>query len=65
MIARIQKAVERLRACPLIGRRGKMADTRELVVKRTPYIVVDEAEPSQIIIHRVLHTSEERQPEDV
>jgi toxin ParE1/3/4 len=42
---------------PKIGRRGRAAGTRELVIARTPFIVVYRvrAKPQQVEIIRVLH----------
>ena len=39
MIERIRAAVLRLAASPALGRPGRVAGTRELVIPRTPYIV--------------------------
>lgn len=65
IIARVQQAIEGLRPYPFIGRRGKMPGTRELVVNRVPYIVIYTVERDQIVIHHVLHTSQQWPPEDV
>ncbi len=56
---RILDAVEALADHPYLGKPGRVADTRELVVTRFPYLVVYEVqagagEPT-IIILRVLH----------
>jgi toxin ParE1/3/4 len=39
MVERIRAAVTRLAASPALGRPGRVPDTRELVIPRTPYIV--------------------------
>jgi plasmid stabilization system protein ParE len=39
MIERIRAAVTRLAASPALGRSGRVAGTRELVIPRTPYVV--------------------------
>jgi len=51
--------VELLAAQPAIGRSGRVKDTRELVIARTPYIVactVDQHIDAAIIL-RVLHSA--------
>lgn len=45
----ILKHVETVREHPAIGRTGRVADTREMVVSGTPYIIV------YAVIDRVLH----------
>ena len=40
MIERIRAAVMRLATSPALGRPGRVADTRELVIPRTPSIVL-------------------------
>jgi toxin ParE1/3/4 len=64
MIMRIQQAVERLQPYPFVSRQGKVPHTRELVVNRTPYIVVYAVEQDQIVVQHVLHTSQQWPPED-
>jgi toxin ParE1/3/4 len=51
--ARILKAVELLDGMPLCGREGRVQGTRELVVGRTPYIVVYQVNSEQPRILRV------------
>jgi toxin ParE1/3/4 len=55
--------VGRLVDHPAIGRAGRVAATRELVVVGTPYIVVYRLEPSAALILRVLHSAQ-RWPRD-
>jgi len=52
---RIENNVEQLIDFPLMGRPGRIAATRELVVQRTPYIAVYRATNDTILILRVLH----------
>jgi toxin ParE1/3/4 len=52
---RITARVEQLRTHPRIGRPGRVAGTRELVVTGTPYIVAYRVRPPAVFILRVLH----------
>jgi toxin ParE1/3/4 len=52
---RIASQVEMLEANPEIGRIGRVAGTPELVVSRTPFIVVYRNRLERIEILRVLH----------
>ena len=51
----IRKSVELLRRYPALGRPGRVAGTRELVVSRTPYIVPYRVRDTEIQILRVFH----------
>lgn len=51
----ISSAVFRLGDHPERGREGRVAGTRELVVARTPYVVVYRLEAEAAVILRVLH----------
>ena len=57
--SRILDRIRLLREQPEIGRRGRIAGTRELVVDGTRYIVAYRVEvtPRQVQILRILHTS--------
>jgi toxin ParE1/3/4 len=65
MFERIQSRVGLLVEQPRIGRVGRVADTRELVIPRTPYIVAYTIDDSldMIIVLRVLHSAR-RWPDD-
>lgn len=63
IVARIRSAVEHLRAHPKLGRPGRVAGTRELVVSDTPFIVPYRVRESGIEILTVLHAAR-RWPED-
>ena len=52
---RIHKAAKLLLLIPHAGRLGRTSGTRELVVLRTPYILVYTAESDRIRILRVYH----------
>jgi toxin ParE1/3/4 len=45
---------------PTIGRTGRLAGTRELVISRTPYIVPYRIRGDRIEIARVLHARQRR-----
>ena len=55
---RIDKQIEQLLANPEIGRTGRRKGTRELVISRTPFVVVYRIKAKRIMIVRVLHTSQ-------
>lgn len=58
MVERIRTAVERLAASPAIGRPGRIADTRELVISGTPYIVPYQVEDDVVQVITILHSSQ-------
>ncbi|MBB3258928.1 addiction module RelE/StbE family toxin [Paraburkholderia bannensis] len=53
----ISATVRRLRLFPEIGRHGRVAGTRELVVRGAPFIVAYRLEDQTITVLRVLHCS--------
>jgi addiction module RelE/StbE family toxin len=57
VVKRVLDAVATLREQPGLGRPGRVAGTRELVVHRTPYIVPYRVRNEMIEILRVFHTS--------
>jgi len=58
---RIRRAAERLVDFPEMGRAGRVPSTRELVVARTPWIVVYRLADSVEIL-RVIHSSQRWPP---
>jgi toxin ParE1/3/4 len=62
--AAIRRAVERLATYPEIGRIGRVAGTRELVIPRLPYVVVYRVRETRVQILRLLHTAR-RWPEEL
>ena len=58
MVERIRTAVERLAASPAIGRPGRVADTRELIISGTPYIVPYRIKGDIVQIITVLHSAQ-------
>lgn len=59
MDSRIEKHVKALAQFPEIGRPGRVEATRELVVKRTPYIVAYRIEGNSVQILRVLRGAQD------
>ena len=57
VVACIREEVTILSAQPASGRVGRLPDTRELVVKRYPYIVAYREQLGEIQILAVVHTS--------
>ena len=51
----IEEQTDRLAEYPMLGRAGRVKGTRELVVNRTPFIVVYRIKGEMIQILRVLH----------
>ena len=56
VLADIRAQIERLARYPAYGRPGKKVNTRELVLRRYPYIAVYRVEGESVIILRVQHT---------
>jgi toxin ParE1/3/4 len=52
---RIQSQTEILSAYPKVGREGRIKGTRELVVSRTPFVLVYRVRLGRIEILRMLH----------
>jgi len=63
---RIVTALERLARRPLIGRIGRIPDTREFVFTDIPYVGIYDVDvkAQQITIMRVVHTARLYPPED-
>ena len=57
VVARVLEAVAQLAHQPGLGRPGRVPSTRELIVLRTPYLVLYIVDGDQVIILRVCHTS--------
>ena len=57
----VEKQVAQLEEFPLLGRAGRVPGTRELVIARTPYIVVYSAN-GIVILLRLLHGAERWPP---
>ena len=53
MVRRVLKAIEMLQSSPHIGRPGRVSNTRELIVRLTPYIVPYRVSQNRLEILRV------------
>lgn len=56
-VLNIIKSIEMLSNNPLIGRVGRIFDTRELIIKGTPFIVPYRVKANNIEILRVFHSA--------
>src|ERR1043166_2562180 len=61
---RIREQVQALPRFPQSGRPGRIEDTRELVIDRTPYVVAYRVRDDTVRILRVLHGAR-RWPDDL
>ena len=59
---RIEGAIETLKTLPNRGRPGYVAGTRELPVRRTPYVLVYALSDARVQVLRIRHTSQDPQP---
>jgi toxin ParE1/3/4 len=55
VVTRILGTVETLTQFPRLGRPGRLPGTRELVIPRTPYVVVYRVDADEVVILRVRH----------
>ena len=62
LATRIVAAVEVLRVFPHMGRAGMVPGTRELVIGRTPYVVVYRAQAKIVTILTIWHGAQQRNP---
>ena len=56
---RVREAAKRLAAYPLLGRPGRVVDTRELVVPRTPFTLAYRVTGQIVEIIGVVHQAQE------
>lgn len=57
--SRIEKQVKALARFPEMGRPGRVEQTRELIIKRTPFIVAYRIEGNSVRILRVLRGAQQ------
>ncbi len=57
VVKRIRTRAQQLAAHPLLGRPGRVVETRELVVSSTPFIVVYRAAEERVEILAVFHAA--------
>ena len=57
VVAAIDRAVQKLRRYPALGRPGRVIGTRELVVPGTPYIVPYRVRNATVEVLRVFHAA--------
>jgi len=56
-ITRIQSTASQLTDYPLMGRVGRVENTREFVISQTPYILIYRVKGNAVEILRVLHSA--------
>ena len=59
VVARVFKAIDQLIAFPMIGRAGRVPNTRELVVSGASLFIVYQIKSGILFIVRVLHTAQQ------
>jgi toxin ParE1/3/4 len=57
VVQRVFRAVDLLKTNPALGRAGRVAGTRELVVPETPYIIPYRVRKDAVEILRVFHAA--------
>ena len=62
MLARVSAAMQLLATHPRIGHQGRASGTRELVVTRTPFVLVYTTDGETLIVMRVLHAQQQWPP---
>jgi toxin ParE1/3/4 len=61
--AHIEQQVSQLVEFPFLGRKGRMTDSFELVISRTPYLVAYQIQGAQVQILHVFHERRNWPPE--
>jgi toxin ParE1/3/4 len=61
---RIAAAADRLTVHPMLGREGRWSQTRELVVPRTPYLVIYRILPDAVELLRIIHGAQDWPPKE-
>ena len=55
LIEQIEDGVAQLSVHPMLGRVGRVPETRELIIAGTPFLVVYQVEARRVIVLTVLH----------
>lgn len=63
-MVKIENAIAKLEDYPFVGRKGRIVGTRELVVPRSPYIVIYAVERNQVAVVNIIHGAQQWPPED-
>ena len=58
-LLKVVEAVEGLELHPTLGRPGRIAGTRELIVPGSPYVVACRSRPETVTVLRVFHGARE------
>lgn len=58
-VVSLETRIAVLRDHPRVGRVGRMAGTRELVLPGTPYIAIYTVKADTVTVHRVLHGAQQ------
>ena len=58
VVLKIQTATAQLSEFPVMGRVGRVGETRELVIASTPYVIIYRVKGNAVEILRVLHSSQ-------
>jgi len=56
-VLRVLDAIKYLLTYPTMGRLGRVAKTRELIISSTPFIVIYQIRGSIIVVLRIFHAS--------
>lgn len=62
VILRLRDELERLTTFPNMGRAGRVAETRELIYPRLPYVAVYRVDGDTVEILNIIHTAREYPP---
>ena len=55
VVDRVLGAIEQLASFPMLGRPGRIAGTRELVISKTPFIAAYTVQKSRIVVLAIYH----------
>jgi toxin ParE1/3/4 len=64
VVDRILGAVEQLTRFPMLGRPGRIAGTRELVISKTPFIAAYTVQKTRIVVLAIYHGAQ-RWPQEL